>query len=361
LPNLAYGDAIGNHTIWIRNQLQEMGFISEIFARHISEEMLHEAHHYADANAIPGGDAVIYHHSIGSEITSWVCDHPGPKGLIYHNITPAEFFDNYRPDFAEILRSGRKELSELAKHVDASVGDSTFNASELAEHGFESPGVMPLCIEPGHWSYPPESKVMADLQDGRTNIIFVGRIVPNKRYEDLIYTFKFWLEHDPEARLHLVGSAEVSSFYFECIQELARRLRVDHAVNIVGRVNDAELNAYYRCASMFWCLSRHEGFCVPIIEASAFGVPVYALAAGAVPETLGDLGVTFGQDLPPWKIAELIQKSWLTKPLGTSGRQIMAYHSSEVSLKLEALIDQISKSAPKNTSYKCNTSVSEKV
>ena len=87
LPNLGYGDAIGNHAIWIRDQLKSMGFKSEIFARHIAKKMLHEAYHLASPETLPAEAALIYHHSIGTEITPWVCRHPGPKAMIYHNIT----------------------------------------------------------------------------------------------------------------------------------------------------------------------------------------------------------------------------------------------------------------------------------
>lgn len=291
LSNLAYGDAIGNHAIWIRDKLQAMGFVSEIFARHIAPEMVDQAYCLSRPESLPSNSALLYHHSIGTEITPWVCRHHGAKALIYHNITPAGFFEPYRPDFAEICRHGRTELPSLASHFPVSAGDSRFNASELAACGFNDPEVLPLCIDPLHWASPPDERVMTELQDGRTNILFVGRIVPNKRHEELIYTFKFWLEDDPAARLFLVGTAEVSSFYLECLQELSRRLRVDHAVHFVGRVTDAELHAYYRCASMFWCLSEHEGFCVPLVEAMWFDVPVIAFDATAVGETMDGAGL----------------------------------------------------------------------
>jgi glycosyltransferase involved in cell wall biosynthesis len=155
---------------------------------------------------------------------------------------------------------------------------------------------------------------MARLQDHRANILFVGRIVPNKRFEDLIYTFKFWLEFDPEARLFLVGGSEVSSFYLECLQELARRLRVDHAVHFVGRVDDGQLNAYYRCASMFWCFSRHEGFCAPLIEAMWFDVPVVAVRSSAVGETMQNAGLMVEPGMRPDALAAMIHKRLADPP-----------------------------------------------
>ena len=346
LPNLGYGDAIGNHTLWIRDRLQSFGYSSEIFARHISPEMLHQAHPLCAPQSLPGDAAIIYHHSIGTEITPWVCQHRGPKALIYHNITPAEFFTPYSPDFAEILRHGREELPLLAPHFPVSVGDSRFNANELVVCGFDNPEVLPLCIDPAHWSFPPDEKTMSKLQDGRTNILFVGRIAPNKRHEDLIYTLKFWLEDDPEARLFLVGTAEVSSLYLECLQELARRLRVDHAVHFVGHVNYAQLHAYYRCASMFWCFSEHEGFCVPLIEACAFGLPVIARAEGAVAETLGDAGVLLPSRLNPVETVRKIASAWKMIDPTKMNARIANYSALNVTRRLQSMVDKLINSNP---------------
>ena len=295
LPNLGYGDAIGNHALWVRDQLLSLGYYSEIFARYIATEMLSQTFHLSSPESLPRDAALIYHHSIGTEVTSAVCLHPGPVALIYHNITPAGFFASYQPQIAESCLRGRAELTQLAPNFRVSVGDSRFNAIELAAAGFESPGVLPICVDPAHWQHAPDEATMAALQDGRTNILFIGRIVPNKRQEDLIFTFSIWLEEDPTARLFLVGTAEVSSLYLECLQELARQLGVDRSVHFVGQVSDAQLHAYYRCASMFWCFSEHEGFCVPLVEAMWFDVPILAYASTAVSETLAGAGCLFEQ------------------------------------------------------------------
>lgn len=290
LPNLGYGDAIGNHAIWIRNRLHSQGYHSEIFARHIAPEMVGEAYVYDQPDRIPSNAIVIYHHSIGTEVTPWVCNHQGPKALIYHNITPPRFYEPYNKQFSKILHQGQDELKLLSKHFPASAGDSKFNAEDLETAGFKSPGVIPLSIDPNKWSHESDAEVMSTYQDGRTNIIFVGRIVPNKRHEELIYLFKFWLLKDPTARLIFVGSSDITSNYLDCLKLLAKKLRVEESVVFTGHVNDEQLLAYYRCASMFWCLSDHEGFCVPVIEAMWFDIPVIAYNSTAVGDTMGDSG-----------------------------------------------------------------------
>ena len=132
---------------------------------------------------------------------------------------------------------------------------------------------------------------MSQFQDGRTNILFVGRVVPNKRHEELIYLLKFWLFDDPNARLIFVGTNDITSSYLDCLKLLAEKLRVEHAIVFTGHVNDEQLLAYYRAPSMFWCLSDHEGFCVPVIEAMWFDIPVVAYDSTAVGDTLGKAGI----------------------------------------------------------------------
>lgn len=292
LPNLAYGDAISNEALFIRNQLRARGFESDIYARYIDERVWDHARPFHGAD-IPEDSALIYHHSIGSEVTAFAVAHRGPKALIYHNITPPEFYLPFRPEFSRILAKGLQDLTGLAPEFPLSVGVSAFNAAELAAHGFSNPGVLPLCIEPAHWNHPPDSALMSRLQDGRTNLLFVGRIAPNKKQCDLLRAFRYYLKHDPEARLHLVGSADTSDVYLLHLRDLVKSLGIERSVNFAGHVNDSQLQAYYRTAHVFWSMSEHEGFCVPVIEAMWFDLPVFAFKSSAVPETLGTAGLLF--------------------------------------------------------------------
>lgn len=291
LPNLNFGDAISNHAIFIRDQLRGCGYRSEILVRYIDPRVAHECRVFT-----PGaltGAGLIYHHSIGSELTPHVLAHTGPKALIYHNITPAEFFAPFRPEFAAILRQGREELPTLAGHFACSVGDSAYNAAELAACGFRNPGVLPIAISPAHWDLAPDPALMGRLQDGRTNLLFTGRISPNKKQDDLVRAFAHYRRLDPGARLTLVGSMDGFAPFVEHVRGTIRALGLEDAVELPGSVPDAAMAAYFRTADLFWSMSEHEGFCVPLIEAMWFDVPVFAYRSTAVPETLRGAGVTF--------------------------------------------------------------------
>ena len=292
LPNLSYGDAISNHTIWIRDRLREAGYRSHIFVQYIDPTVADQCDLFSP-DKLQRCDAAIYHHSIGSDITPHLLAFKGPKCLIYHNITPGEFFEAYRPAFAQILYKGRHDLALLAEHFKCSVGDSAFNAAELGSCGFENPGVLPLAIDPRQWACAPDPVVMNDMQDGRTNILFVGRFAPNKKQDDLVVAFSRYLEFDPDARLILAGKPEQADPYVTHLSETVERFGLASSVLLPGSISASQLTAYYRTADLFWSMSEHEGFCVPLVEAMWFDIPILAFKSSAVPETLGEAAMMF--------------------------------------------------------------------
>ncbi|MFN2507158.1 MAG: glycosyltransferase family 4 protein [Chthoniobacterales bacterium] len=292
LPNLSYGDAISNYAIWIRDQIRQLGLPSEIYVRYIDPRVEHECRVFSP-EALVASDAAIYHHSVGSEITPHVANFPKQKCLIYHNITPAEFFEPFWPEYAPTLRRGRDDLRLLAPQFPLSFGVSQYNADELREHGFRNPGICPIGVDPTKWNFPADPAMMARLQDGRTNILFVGRIAPNKKQEDLVTAFYEYLSFDPTARLIIVGKAEENDRYAAHLLNVIRDLGVEDSVYMPGSITDAELAACYRNADLFWSMSEHEGFCVPLIEAMWFDVPILAFRSSAIPETLGPAGLLF--------------------------------------------------------------------
>jgi glycosyltransferase involved in cell wall biosynthesis len=292
LPNLAYGDAISNHALAIRNYLRKCGYKSDIFVRHLDCRIVNEACIF-NPKSFSHKAGLIYHHSIGSELTKYAISHPASKCLIYHNITPAKFFQPYRPEFAKILEQGRKELKQLSKYFPLSVGDSAYNATELVECGFSQPGVLPIIIDPSKWDIPADAELMHKLQDGKTNLLFVGRLAPNKRQDDLLKAFSAYLTMDCNARLILVGSGETNDPYYCHLMNAIEQLGITNSVMLPGQVNDAQLLAFYRSADLFWSMSEHEGFCVPLVEAMWFDIPILAYKSSVIPETLGKAGLMF--------------------------------------------------------------------
>jgi glycosyltransferase involved in cell wall biosynthesis len=292
LPDIVYGDAISNQAISIRDHLRGRGYASEIFVKRREARMEGEAQLFDPALVTPA-DALLYHHSIGSELTAFAVAHAGAKCLVYHNITPAEYYAPYRPGFAWMLRTGRAHLPRLAPHFPVSVGDSAFNAAELAACGFESPGVLPIICDPAKWNLRADAALMDRLQDGRINVLFVGRIAPNKKQDELVEAFAHYRQLDADSRLVIAGAGHASDPYYTRLRRLIEARGLGEHVRITGQITDAELLAYYRTAHLYWSVSEHEGFGVPLVEAMWFDVPVLAYRSAAVPETLGEAGVTF--------------------------------------------------------------------
>jgi len=182
-------------------------------------------------------------------------------------------------------------MRALSKTARVNLADSQFNASELVAAGFENPQVLPLLLDRSNWKGPVDRRIPRSLDDGFTNILFVGRCAPNKRIEDLIFTLYFSQQCvNRSTRLIHVGSAAGLERYQALLKTKARELKVEHVV-MAGAVRADELRGYYQAADVFLCLSEHEGFCIPLLEAMGHDVPVIAYDAGAVSETLDGSGV----------------------------------------------------------------------
>ena len=304
LPHLNYGDAIANHAIEIMHHLRELGYQSKIFAIKFDGRLRDKTERF-DPNAIQNDAGVLYHHAIGSDMTQFAVEHQGPKCLIYHNITPADFYMPYRPEYAQILEDGRIQLEKIASHFPISAGVSYYNMQELKAFGFKNPTVLPITVSPDKWDVNPDTKLMGRLQDGVTNIIFVGRVAPNKRQDDLIEVFSAYLTFDSNARLILIGITEPGDPYYVHVRHVIKKLGLMNHVALTGQVTDEELQAYYRTAHLFWSMSEHEGFCIPLIESMWFDVPILAYKSSAVPETLHQAGMMFNDKNDLTSIAAL--------------------------------------------------------
>jgi glycosyltransferase involved in cell wall biosynthesis len=290
LPALSPRDAIGAHTLAIQRVLTDAGIAGSIHAAEIHRELRHRARSYHDYRPRPG-DVLLYHAAIGCALGDWMAARPERLVLDYHNITPPEFFEAWAPETALLLAQGRAQLTKLAPRATLGMGDSAFNASELDRLGCPRTTVVPIFIDPSSWGALDERRRDELLASKRgTDWLFVGRVAANKAHHDIIRAFaayrRVW---DPHARLFLVGG--VTSEYQYVLDRLVAHLGVADAVTFTGSVPDAVLGAHYAAADVFVCLSDHEGFCVPLIEAMWWGLPVVAYAATAVPETVAGAGV----------------------------------------------------------------------
>lgn len=300
VPVLAGADAIGSHTLQLRSALRAAGFESDVFAEVVHDDVRGEARPVGQLGRRSSADLLVYQCSTGTGLTDWLLSRPEPLAVDYHNITPASFFERWDPEAALSMRRARADLRRLAPRTDLALADSAYNAAELEAEGFSPVVVAPPLLDLAGVAARPDPATAAVLRRVRQGAhwLFVGRLAPNKCQHDLVAALAAARRlHDPGARLTLVGST-TSELYRDAVESLADELGVAGAVTITDRVRADQLAAYYADADVFVCMSEHEGFCVPVVEAMEAGVPVVAYAATAVPETLAGAGVLVDEKDP---------------------------------------------------------------
>ena len=295
VPAAHRGDAIGDSARAVRGMLRTRGHDSDIFALTIDDDLRGDVLPF-EASAATQGDVTIFHFALPSPMTGAFASLRGAKVLQYHNITPAAFFAAYDPGLFRLAALGRQELATLAGRVDLALGDSEFNRQELESLGFERTGVMPIAVNTARITdAPPRPALERILNDGLINILFVGRIVPNKKIEDHIRLAEMYKRYiDSYYRFIFVGRYDGLPRYYAQVRALIEQYEMlPDRFWFTGPVPDEDLAAFYRWSDAYVSLSEHEGFCVPLVESMAADVPIVAYAAGAVPETLGGAGLLF--------------------------------------------------------------------
>lgn len=290
--SLTYGDAISNEMMEIRGMLREQGYGSEIFTRFFDPRMARDRRDYREYTGFSSPEnVVIFHFSIGSPVSRLFFRIPDRKIMIYHNITPHDFFLDYHRILTRECYKGRLEINLFVDKVDLALGDSEYNRRELERAGYTRTGVLPLPLNFDPFDGPGDPAVRAVFPEDRFTLLFVGRVIPNKRFEDVIKAFAVLKRHFfPGARLILAGDYRGQERYFSGLTGLVRRLDL-HDVVFTGHVGFSELLAYFEMADVYLSMSEHEGFGVPLLEAFHKRIPVVAFAAGAVEETLNGGGV----------------------------------------------------------------------
>jgi len=303
---LSYGDAISGEVLSLQSCLRDMGLESEVYAINVHPRLKGKARDYRDFLDDFSGEIVL-HYSLGSPLNGrYLAQEKASKTLIYHNLTPPHWFEGINPRIVSDIEEGVKELPQLLASSQRVLADSSFNAGEIKQLGFDAE-VLQLPVDPDRWNTKANAGISALLKsDPGIHLLHVGRLAPNKCIEDIIRVFYFLHHHiNSNSKLWLVGIDIDTELYSFALKRLAFELRVDHAVNFAGCMADSELRALYEGSTAYLCMSEHEGFCLPVIEAMHFGLPVVAYSSSAVPDTVGEGGILLKDKKHP-EIAELI-------------------------------------------------------
>lgn len=342
LPTLAAKDGVGNEALMIKSILKKWGFKSRIFAEKYSSDVRKQ---FTNIKKHKRSDVLIYHHSIGCDTAEYIKQAEGKKILIYHNITPEQYFkDNIK--VANEVKRGRNQLRELRDCFDLSLSDSEFNRQELKELGYKNTHVLPLLIDFSQYNLKPDKKILDKYSnDGYKNLVFVGKIAPHKRQAEIIKTFYYFNKLiNPKSRLFLVGSVHGFGAYATALMNLKKSLELENII-FTDSVSQESLNAYYKITDAFISMSEHEGFCVPLIESMFFKIPIIAYAKAAVPWTLDSSGILFDTN-NHLEIAELINhvienKNLKDAMIKTQQERLKEFALKENTSKLKKMLDSV--------------------
>lgn len=280
-------DAINNDIVVMRDALAAMGLPADIFSFTKEHRVLDGTPIHAFSPRIAGYDVLFHHYWDRNERLLRISRLAKRVVLRYHNITPGHFFRPYAPDMAQAFDEAR---AMLAKYVSLpnlwALADSEFNQSELVELG----------LRPDRVKVAPPFHCIEDLLQLRPlepvplsfDLLTVGRIAPNKALHLMLECFA-GIRAKVKAKLHIVGRLDprLASYQRE-LDDIIARHGMAEDVTFHGTVDQRQLaTLYHRCA-VVWTCSQHEGFCVPVVEAMAFGKPIVATPLTALPETCGN-------------------------------------------------------------------------
>ena len=333
-PTIAYGDAVGNDCFELQRLYWSRGVRADLFAAEAKPEVRQFVQPWRDLEKLPtDGTSLQVHLSMGNDVLWDVAKLPHRKTVIYHNITPAHYFEGLNDHARRYSEIGREQLAEFAKVSELGIADSGYNRKELVRAGFAQTAVVPIIVDWSAFDVEPDPDVLRELSDERTAILAVGQILPQKAVHKVVAAFARYRESDPTARLWLVGSHAMSEGYLAQVRAAIHTHGLDGAATLTGAVPMAALVAYYRGATALVTLSEHEGFCVPLLEAMRSGLPVVASDAGAIPDTLGDAGILLSDTEPDAVAAALeraVHDAALRKDLIARGRRHLAEFTPEV-------------------------------
>lgn len=305
------GDAITQMSLALCDALRRSAE-SRIYADVILSESLRESVHLLDDLPSDGEiDLLVYHSSIGhGRIHSLLRGYPGKIAVIYHNITPPEFYESFNPEFAALLRSGRDELTFLTKKASLMIADSEFNAAELRDLGCTRVETVPAGLNPVRLlGEPIDGPMLRDITPRFANgyALVVGQVLPHKRIEQTVEAVHLLNSTYHHGLGLVICGAQRQGEYSVSVWEHIKSLPFV-GVHMTGAVSDRHLATLLKGARVYLGMSDHEGLCLPPVEAMAAGIPVVIKGAGAIPETVGDGALVIAADEGPMMAAEAMHE-----------------------------------------------------
>ena len=330
-------DAVTRQALAYNDLFAEWGISGDIHASAIEPRLPEPVHALHLLHPRPE-DLLLIHYSAYAPRLEPLLALPNRKLLVYHNVTPAQYLWSFQPHVAALCEIGRDHLPRYAQAVEVAAAVSEYNARELRDAGAREVRIVPILFDPDLFGEPEPRQ-----DPERPLVVSVGRLSPHKRHDLMIRAFAlFQREFAPEARLLCPGEP-ISPGYRDQLAELAVRVGARN-VELPGPLDQHKLTNAYREASAALYLSEHEGFCIPLLEAFHFGVPVVARPRGGMTEVAGDAALWTAEDPDLGIVSELLglvtRDAELRAALAERGRARLEEYSHErTAAKLREAVD----------------------
>ncbi|MCY4410681.1 MAG: glycosyltransferase family 4 protein [Caldilineaceae bacterium] len=232
--------------------------------------------------------------------------------LAYGNDFEAAQLRWHSPIFNRLLASARPLVT--ISHA---------NAQRLQELGLPPPELLLPGTNPDRFTPP------ASPPSGPPILLTVARLVSRKGIDTVLRALPPLLDQTPGLQYWIVGSGPAR----HSLAQLARKLKLSHAVRFMDAVSDFELPEVYQKATIFVMTSRAEyhagsveGFGIVYLEASACGLPVVAARSGGAAEAVieNETGLLVPPDDPQaltQALTRLLNDPTLRQRLGSAGRR----------------------------------------
>jgi glycosyltransferase involved in cell wall biosynthesis len=344
LVHLSQGDAVGDETLNIRNSLRLQGYDSDIYVQETVSNLTNEVNFIKESEPV-NSDIILYHYTGVDNLYENIRRYNSKKVLIYHNVTPYEYFIGYDDYFCNLLKNSRDKLKSLNKEFDMIIADSEYNKYELESLGFSNIEVVPILID--FSKYNLTSNIIPQNKGSKGKILFVGRVSPQKKIEELIMIFNYYNKNiNPDSQLVIVGDYNIPSYkgYKTVLERIICYYNIKN-VFFTGKVSLETLIGYYKWADVFITMSAHEGFCVPLLESMYFKIPIIAKNVCAIPETLSGAGILINK-IKYDEISELIDicindKLFRDKIIEEQNRRLKEFSKEIIEKKLINTIKKI--------------------
>jgi glycosyltransferase involved in cell wall biosynthesis len=310
--------------LFTRKLLRAAGLASDIFCISIDPALQDEIEPY-DSYTGSCDHVLLIHHGIGNGVEPWLRSLPDKKIMVFHNITPADFFPPNDP-IQSMLTKGWEQVDNWVDWLDGAIADSDTNLDILLKRGYNVSNcrTIPLLVDLDKFSSAPATPSPQPVDD-LFHLLFVGRVLPHKNQLGLVHA----LAHirrmtELNVQLTLVGGGDDA--YRAIVEQAAQELGLANAVHFPGKVSESELAEYFSRSDLYVSMSRHEGFGMPLIESMALRLPVVAFEApeSNVANTLGNAGILVTDEDPQSfaaVVATTIEQPLLRRELVRKGLQ----------------------------------------